>query len=273
MRFLILCGVCLAFLSGCTASQTPTPPEGPPVMKLELTPTYETVASIPLEDTGPYEPWRSMEADTVSPDTMGALLCDTRLPDGRSVVCYWEPDSDYTKYWAIRQEDGTLRRFCQEYAAYTEGYSVEPFTDILGQDGFRIIAPRGAAYQAYDYYTLDETGTPRLLADCANSLIEADVNGDSERELLWFYHGGRDIFYLFLQDEAVRCLCLTDVLAEQEEPWLVAADALEPAADSCLPVRALQHDSPEPVSFSDFLPGRLRFTPEAVHLELESPTS
>lgn len=52
--------------------------------------------------------------------------------------------------------------------------------------------------------TLEETGAPRLLADCANDVIEADVNGDDERELLWFYHGGRDIFYLFPREEAVH---------------------------------------------------------------------
>ena len=272
MRTLILCGLCLALLSGCTAAEKPTTPEGPPVITLEAAPVYETVVSIPLSETEPYEPWLSMTTDTVSPDTMGDLLCDVTLPDGTNILCYWEPGSSDTKYWAIRQKDGTLLRFCQESSAYTEGYSAEPFTDILGRDGFRITAPRGAAYIAYDYYTLEETGAPRLLADCANGVIEADVNGDGGRELLWFYHGGRDIFYLFLREETVRCLCLTDLLAEQPEPWLAAAESMELAEDSCLPVCALQQDSSEPVSFSDFLPGRLRFTPESVYLELEAPT-
>jgi len=270
MRFLILCGLCLTLLAGCSPQTTAEKPDGPPVMKLEVPPVYETVATIPLEDAAPYEPWHSMEAGTVSSDTMGALLCDTRLPDGTEVVCYWEPESDYRKFWAIRQADGTLRRFCEEYAAYTEGYSAEPFSDVLGQDGFRITAPRGAAYIAYDYYTLDDSGVPRLLADCANDVIETDVNSDGERELLWFYHGGRDIFYVFQQTGAVCCLCLTDILAEQAEPWLVFAASVNTLEDGCLPVETLRGGwdalSPE----ADFLPARLRFTAEAVYLESAS---
>ena len=271
MRFLILCGLCLALLAGCSPQTPAEQPDGPPVMKLEVPPAYETVVTLPLADAAPYEPWHSMKADTASSDTMGDLLCSTRLPDGTEVVCYWEPESDYTKYWAIRQADGTLRRFCQEYSAYTEGYSAEPFSDILGQDGFRISAPRGAAYHAYDYYTVDPSGTPRLLADCANDVTEADLNADGETELLWFYHGGRDIFYIFTRESAVHSLCVTDALAEQAEPWLAATESTELTEDSCLPIRALRGGSAEPVTFSDFVPARLRFTEEAIHLELEVP--
>ena len=31
---------------------------------------------------------------------------------------------------------------------------------------------------------------PRLLADCANEVEEADFNGDGETDLRWYYHGG-----------------------------------------------------------------------------------
>ena len=270
MRRFILCGLCLALLAGCSPQANTEKPEGPPVMKLELPPVYESVTSIPLENAEPYSPWVSMETDTAAPDTMGEILCDTRLPDGRSVVCYWEPGSDYTKYWAIRQADGTLQRFCQEYSAYTEGYSAEPFSDILGQDGFRITAPRGAAYTAYDYYTLADSGTPRLLADCANDVIESDLNGDGERELLWFYHAGRDIFYLFCRSGEVCCLCLSDLLAQQAEPWLVFAASLNAPEDSCLPVTAAQGGWETFTPETELLPGRLRFAAEAVYLELET---
>lgn len=269
MRRSILLGLCLALLAGCSPQTTTEKPDGPPVMKLEVPPVYETVSILPLEEAEPYAPWLSMEADTAAPDTMGEVLCDASLPDGTEVVCYWEPESDYTKFWAIRQADGTLRRFCQDYSAYEDGYAAEPFTDILGQDGFRITAPRGAAYTAYDYYTLDADGVPRLLADCANDVIEADINADGETELLWFYHGGRDIFYVFLREGTVHCLCLTDLLAGQAEPWLIFA-ASTTLEDGCLPVEALRGGwdalSPE----AEFLPARLRFTAEAVHLESAS---
>jgi hypothetical protein len=148
-----------------------------------------------------------MEPDTVSADTMGDILCDETLPDGTEIVCYWDPDHltnpDHaeTKYWVIRRGDSLLR-FCQESSSYADGYAVTAFTNILGQDGFHITAPRGAAYTANDYYVLDDSGTPCLLADCSGGVIEADVNGDGETELFWSYHDGT-LAYYFLRNGTV----------------------------------------------------------------------
>ena len=100
----------------------------------------------------------------------GEVLADRKLTDGTEVVCYWMPDSEYTKYWAIRQGDSLLR-FCVEDSAYQAGYSIEEFQNVLGKNGFRIEAPRGAAYQAYDYYYIDTNGVPRLLADCSTFIM------------------------------------------------------------------------------------------------------
>ena len=146
-----------------------------------------------------YTPENSWEPDTVSADTMGEVLCDTTLPDGTWVVCYREPGSEYTKYWALRDGD-TLLRFCAEESAYGAGYAAEPFSNVRGQDGFRILAPRGAGYFAYDYYVPDEAGVPRLLAACANSVETADFNGDGETDLRWDYHGGAQTYTYFYYD-------------------------------------------------------------------------
>ena len=135
-----------------------------------------------------------MEPDTISADTMGDVLSDTTLPDVTRIVCYWEPGSEYTKYWAVRRGD-TLLHFCMEEGTYSGDYGAEPFSNVLGQSGFRILVPRGAGYYAYDYYVPDSDGVPRLLADCANEVEEADLNGDGETDLRWYYHGGhRDIY-------------------------------------------------------------------------------
>ena len=262
MRFLILCGLCMALLAGCSPQTNTEPPEGPPV--IQLAPTWS--AEIPLTDAPPYDPWVSLAPAAASIAPAGEILCSTPLPDGSEVLCYRAETDGDTKYWAIRRED-TLLPFCEETACYTDGYAAELFTNVLGQEGFRITAPRGAAYIARDYYTVDESGTPRLLAACANEVIEADLNGDGERELLWFYHGGREIFYIFRQEGILRELCLTDVLAQQAEPWLVIAVFPPAAEEGCLPVEALRGGwdalSPE----AEFLPARLRFTAEAVSLE------
>ena len=152
-----------------------------------------------LPDAEPYAPANNMEPDTVSADAMGKVLCDETMPDGTRIVCYWEPRSEYTKYWAVRRGD-TLLRFCAEDSAYGGEYGAEPFSNVLGQDGFRILGPRGAGYFAYDYYVLDGEGVPRLLAGCANHVEEADFNGDGETDLRWFYHGGREITTCFRYD-------------------------------------------------------------------------
>lgn len=146
-----------------------------------------------LTDAELYVPENNMEPDTVSVRTMGNVLCDETMPDGTRVVCYWD-DSEHVKYWALRQGD-TLLRFCREENEYGNDYAAEPFINVLGEKGFRILAPRGAAYYAYDYYVLDSAGVPRLLAACANRVEEVAM-GD-EVGLRWFYHGGQDIVTYF----------------------------------------------------------------------------
>jgi hypothetical protein len=182
-----------------------------------------------------------MEPDTVSADTMGDVLCDETLPDGTEVVCYWEPDHltnpdhAYTKYWAVRRGD-TLLRFCQEDSGYIGGYAVTAFTNILGQDGFRMTAPRGAAYTANDYYVLDDGGTPQLLADCAGDVSEADVNGDGETELFWFYHDGSVACY-FLRNGAVCEATITELLHDGLPfPSLCFGSVDYAWQEGCLPV-------------------------------------
>ena len=155
---------------------------------------YTLTAAAPLDDVQAYTP----------PDTEPSRISAAQLPsasgymsvlplrDGQEVLCY--QDTDGSKYWALRNGD-TVTRFAQEENSYTEGYSAEAFEDVFGHSGFRIVCPRGAAYTAYDYYYLDKDGLPRLLAECSNSVTEADLNGDGEKELLWHYHANESYLY------------------------------------------------------------------------------
>jgi hypothetical protein len=271
----------LLFLTGCASTAATTPEaDDAPVSEADAdAPAGDALAlTLPLTDVEPYEPWLSMEPDTVSADTMGDVLCDETLPDGTEIVCYWEPDHltnpdhTYTKYWAVRRGD-TLLRFWQENSGYIGGYAVTSFTNILGQDGFRIKAPRGAGYLAYDYYVLDENGTPRLLVDCANDVIETDVNGDGETELLWFYHSGRDAYYDFRRDGVLYMAQFTGLLEDALPFPSIAAVPLDGNAwqDGFLAVTitpggwdVLGEALPKPLS----LHALLRFDPEEVSVYL-----
>lgn len=153
----------------------------------------DSVIDALLADAELYIPENNKEPDTVSVRTMGNVLCDETMPDGTRVVCYWD-STEHVKYWALRQGD-MLLRFCREENEYDSDYAAEPFINVLGEKGFRILAPRGAAYYAYDYYVIDSAGVPRLLAACANH-VEEIAMGD-EVGLRWFYHGGQDIVTYF----------------------------------------------------------------------------
>lgn len=277
MRMQLVLFLSCLLLTGCSgqiaASRLPQP-------EAEPADEFATVLSLPLAELEPYVPWTGMEPDTVSADTMGEVLCGKTLPDGTEIVCYWhpdhltDPDYEFTKYWAVRRDDELLR-FCQEYAAYdsSEHYGVTPFSNILGQTGFRIEALRGAAYMAYDYYILDENGVPRLLADCANTVLEADFNNDGVTELMWFYHNFQEVCYYALLDGRVCFADVTSALADVSPLYFRAdPDLLDDPipAGAALPISYIPCGGTtwDEAVAHPWLDARLRFTPEAVELQV-----
>lgn len=265
-------------LAGCTGEAAPSKPDQQAEKPAD---EFVTALSLPLAELEPYEPWTSMEPDTVSADTMGEVLCDKTLPGGTEIVCYWhpdhltDPDYQFTKYWAVRRGDALLR-FCQEESGYDSSgdYDVTPFSDVLGQSGFCIKALRGAAYTAYDYYVLYDDGVPRLLADCANSVVEADFNDDGVTELMWFYHGGQEVFYYALLDGQVRFTEVTFALADMS-PLYFWADPDFPdigpiPAGAVLPVSYYPCGGTpwDETAAYPTLSAQLRFTPEAVEFQV-----
>lgn len=174
--------------------------------------------SFPLSDLEPYVPASTWTPDTVSADTMGEMLTEAELMEGQQVVCYREPGSDTTKYWAVRQGDELLR-FAVEDSAYPDGYTVGEFSSLLGQSGFVIEAPRGAAYTARDYYVFDEGGVPRLLADCAQPTYAPDLDGDGFPDPLWLYHGGREAYCYLVWEDAIYQVDLLNCVRKALPDW------------------------------------------------------
>lgn len=100
-----------------------------------------------------------------------------------------------------------------EELEYDSGHSywgrvlLYPFTDILGRDGFLFQHPVGAAYEAYDFYDVNDTGTS-LMASCSNTIYTADLDGDGQPELMSNYHpmGYLDLFWTE-GENAIVCSC------------------------------------------------------------------
>lgn len=200
-----------AHLLGAAEPQEPAPQPTDTV----ILPEKELVLTIPLTDLEPYMPdtSRQMEPDEVSADTMGEVLADQALTNGKRILCYRAQEDPDIKYWAVRDGD-TLLRFCREEAAYAQGYGVHEFMNLFGHDGFVLCAPRDMAYKALDYYYFDESGVPRLLAGCANEATQADWDGDGVDELAWNYHTGP---YLYFQREGE--IYLADINALATAAW------------------------------------------------------
>ena len=204
-------------LAACTQESLPaeTTPEPVPTEPAE---GGALTVAFPLSDLEPYVPGSARTPDTVPADAMGEVLAELELMGGQQVLCYREPGSDTVKYWAVRQGDELLR-FAVEESAYAGGYDVGEFSSLLGQSGFVITAPRGAAYTARDYYVFDEEGVPRLLADCAQPTYAPDLDGDGYPDPLWLYHGGREAYCYLAWEDALYRVDLLDCVQKALPDW------------------------------------------------------
>lgn len=219
----LILSLVLTLTAGSLAACTQEPLPGETTPEPVQTETAEEigallVASYSLSDLEPYVPASTWTPDTVPADTLGEVLEETELMDGQQVLCYREPGSGTVKYWAVRQGDELLR-FAEEDSTYADGYGVEDFSSLLGQSGFVIEAPRGAAYTARDYYVFDEEGVPRLLADCAQPTYAPDLDGDGFPDPLWLYHGGREAYCYLVWENAVYQVDLLDCVQKALPDW------------------------------------------------------
>ena len=166
-------------------------------------PTPETVGEdgtveVSLTEGTPFAPARAGadldDADReVTTADISLTLAHATLPDGTKVLFYISISGE--KYGAyVPAGTERLIRFTHEDNAYTDGYDVSLYENVLGKSGFCMACPRGAAYYANDYYYFDEDGVLWLLADCGSQAMEVDLNGDGEKELLWSYHDG-ELYY------------------------------------------------------------------------------
>lgn len=183
---------------------------------------------VSLTEGTPFAPTR-VEVDldngdrAVTTADISLTLAHTTLPDGTKVLFYISLSGD--KYGAyIPGGTEQLIRFTHEDNAYTDGYQVALYENVLGQSGFCVACPRGAAYYANDYYYFDEDGVLWLLAACGSEAVETDLDGNGEKELLWSYHD-RELYYDTRIDgqlyEADLCHLTAAALGYQQDGTLV----------------------------------------------------
>lgn len=200
----------------------------------------ENSAAISLTEGTPFSPVKAgLDADgnvsEVTTADLAETLASQTLPDGTEVLFYRSVSGE--KYCAyIPAGTERLLRFTHEDNAYTDGYSISLYEDVLGHSGFRIACPRGAAYYANDYYYFDDAGTLWMLVDCSGGVFMTDLDGDGQKELLWSYHGGE--FYYETQIDgqlytADICALTAEALGYQWSDGLqIALEIPESAAAS-----------------------------------------
>ena len=186
----------------------------------------DLVATISLSGIEPYEA-PGVEITTADSSDIASVIVSYVCDSGTEVIFYRAQNGDI--YGAYIMMDGDMVvRFTQGYWAdnnwgYQNGYDIQPYNNVFGHDGFYIVCPRGAAYDAYDYYYFDADGTLKVLIQCSNYVVENDMNGDGQKELLYFYHGypndgdAGSTFYCFERDGQINIRAL-DVLLIQEFP-------------------------------------------------------
>lgn len=165
-----------------------------------ITPAAEGPLSIPLtaaESCAPVRAGQGLDGQAeVTTADIQERLAELTLTDGTEVLFYRALSGE--KYCAyIPAGTERLIRFTWEDNDYgSGGYSISAFEHVLGRSGFHIQCPRGAAYAADDYYYFDDSGALWLLADCGSAARETDLDQNGDKELLWDYHGGREVCYL-----------------------------------------------------------------------------
>lgn len=168
-------------------------------------PGTENIYTIPLDNIPFYGPHGIRPEPAVDESDIAEVLAEAES-GGRKMLFYRAYSRDIWGAWA--EDDGSVYRFIHAYDAqekwgYETGFSVEPFQDLFGHNGFVMGYSLGAAYYGYDYYFFNAAGDVELLAGCTNNHTVVDLDGDGSAELLYFSYastGLRPIFYLQRED-------------------------------------------------------------------------
>ena len=150
------------------------------------------------EDTKNRHLWDAYFGDDTETPTVFLRVVKT-TPVHDIGTTFW----DVYLLYAVTDEAGTLNWniLCQlgqgnHYVNEKNGFSAEKFTNVLGQNGFKISLSVGVGGTSNYYITLGPDNTPRLMADVGGSgtgAVEFDVDEDGEKEIIC--PGGLPMFW------------------------------------------------------------------------------
>ncbi len=158
--------------------------------------------TIPLDGISFYGPHRVQPEPAVDESDITEVLAEAES-GGVGMLFYRAYSGDIWAAWM--EKDGSVHRFIQAFDAqerwgYESGFSVEPFQNLFGRDGFVMGYSLGASYRAYDYYSFGKDGNVELLASCTNNHTVLDLDGDESAELLYFSYVSTGLCpYFYLQ--------------------------------------------------------------------------
>jgi hypothetical protein len=207
----------VAVLAACAQNAPVSPTAEEPVSAPQ-----EEIRVISFDESQIYSSeQQTVAAEPVDSSDIATILASNDAESGLELMFYTARDGVIYGAYRESQDADWLRFLTEDTTTYEDsgGYGFQPFDNVLGHSGFVVLAPRGAAYFANDYYYFDADGALKLLVAAAETVIENDFDGDGTKEIAQFYHGGRDTSYFFERDGELLCFYLTDALRDAFPEW------------------------------------------------------
>lgn len=206
------------------------PQKRPPLLLLFLVFAF-CFLSVNLVSCQPFQPSREVEASLLSltlPDGGEVYLMEEEPRDDQRGSLYIEGSTVGVLYYRPAGGEAVELDFL-DYGPehpFWNSVSLEPFSDVLGADGFIFQYVVGGAWDSADYYAV-EGGGAILIAPCHNyDIWQEDLDGDGELELMNNYHAAGFLDVYDREGGQVICTQLNDAARDMvyapipEDAWI-----------------------------------------------------
>jgi hypothetical protein len=221
MAAAVISVVLISMLSACSVKPAEsniediTPSE---IIAEEATGSSPTVIS--LDGLEPYEAPKAALQKVESSDIKEILA---ELTAGETGVYFYRAQNDDI-YGAYTAENGDVCRFIQAYDAdehsgYQSGFSIEPYENLFGHNGFIMGYGIGAPYHAYEYYYFDDNRIPVILTQCYNNHVICDLDNDGHSELATFYSMSGSPYIFFERDKEIYMADVISIVQTAFPEW------------------------------------------------------